>query len=210
MLERRVWSVGGARMSGTTSSEDALPGPADRFFGDEVRRGQAWSSPWEREHDWYLFVTGFRFAAEALLTQLEGTPRLATKLGPPIVYLYRHHLELAIKSLTRQCRSLLSKPDGATGDHPLDDLWRACLSELHELYGEAIDTEEVRETTRLLKEYCYVDQRSTAFRYPEARDGTPSVCGDIDLTEIASVFGKVSDLLDCISTDLEVNHSGAF
>lgn len=180
----------------------ALPTADDRFFGDPCVR-QTWASAWDREHDWYHYVTGYKDAADTLFAQLEAGGR-AIKLGPPIVFLYRHHLELAIKQLMRQCAALLHRDVAIPLHHRLDDLWRLCLSLLVEESPGSTAAEEVQQTTRLIDEFCRVDRTSAAFRYPEDKAGNPSLSGvgEMSLAQIRDVVGKVSLLLECISTEL--------
>jgi hypothetical protein len=187
-----------------------FPTAADRFFGDEVGGRRRWVSEWEREHDWHHHVTGYKDAADVLLAHLENTGRDVRKLGPPIVFLYRHHLELSLKQLARQCGRLLGREGVVPLSHKLDDLWRLCLSLLLDLSVGGIDAEEIKQTTRLIDEFCRTDQTSETFRYPEDKEGYPSLSGDIELERIREVVGKISLLLECISTDLSVNHGDAF
>lgn len=182
---------------------DSFPTAEDRFFENLAVRATR-ASAWDREHDWYHFVTGYKDAADVLVAHLEVAPRLAYKLGPPIVFLYRHHLELALKDLARQCGRLVGRDVALPVHHRLNDLWRLCIALLEEESPATIDTSEVQQTTRLLDEFCRVDLTSETFRYPEDRDGNPWSCGldEIDVDGIQDVVAKISLLLDCISTDL--------
>jgi hypothetical protein len=187
-----------------------FPTAADRFFGDEVGGRRRWVSEWEREHDWHHHVTGYKDAADVLLAHLENTGRDVRKLGPPIVFLYRHHLELSLKQLARQCGRLLGREGVVPLSHKLDDLWRLCLSLLLDLSVGGLDAEEIRQTTRLIDEFCRTDHTAETFRYPEDKEGYPSLSGDIELERVREVVGKISLLLECLSTDLSVNHGDAF
>jgi len=187
-----------------------LPVAADRFFGDDVGSRVAWASGWELEHDWYHHVTGYKDAADVLLAHLENTGRDARKLGPPIAFLYRHHLELALKLLARQCGRLLGRDAIAPPSHRLDQLWRLCLSLLLEVSAGTTAADEVKQTTTLIDEFCRADATSEAFRYPEDKEGYPTLSGEIDLDRLREVISKVSLLLDCISTDISVRDRDTF
>jgi len=130
--------------------------------------------------------------------------RAAHRLGPPIVFLYRHHLELAVKQLLRECGTRLGRDVVLPMHHRLDELWRFCLSMLAEVSPGITAAEEVAQTTRLFDELCRVDPTSQAFRYPEDHQGNPSLSGvgEIELERIHDVVEKISLLLDCISTEL--------
>jgi len=73
-----------------------------------------------------------------------------------------------------------------------------------------MDGEDIANTTRLIEELCSIDQRSETFRYPEDREGHPSVSGEIELERVRGVVDKISLLLECISTAVSVNHGDAF
>jgi len=184
------------------NASDSLPTAEDRFFEDLGARG-TWASACDREHDWHHWVTGYKYAADILVGH-KIVGRLPHKLGMPIVFLYRHHLELALKQLARQCGGLLGRDVTPPVDHRLNNLWRLYLALLEEESSGSTDTEEVQQTTRLLDEFCRVDRWSDTFRYPEDTDGRPSLSGvgEIDLGNIRDVVDKLSLLLDCISTDL--------
>ena len=192
--------------------ETGFPTAEDRFFEDHPRGRGTWASEWEREHDWYHHVTGYKYAADVLIAHVEQTGRVAHKLGPPIVFLYRHHLELALKQLARECFKMLGRNEVAPWGHRLDQLWRLCLSLLVEVSAGDTTAEEVEQTTRLIHEFCRADPTSETFRYPEDKQGNPSLSGvgDVDLERVREVVGKISLLLDCISTDLSMQEHNAF
>jgi hypothetical protein len=177
----------------------------DRLFGEAARR-HTWASPWEREHDWYHYVTGYKDAADALCAHL-ATGGRAIKLERPIIFLYRHHLELAVKQLIRDCAALIGRDVPVPQHHRLDDLWRLCVSLLAEETPGSTSSEEVQQTTRLIDQFSRVDPMSETFRYPEDKVGNPSFVeiGQIDLDRVRAVVGKISVLVECISTELSTD-----
>ena len=61
------------------------------------------------------------------------------------------------------------------------------------------DSEEaIRHIKRLIDEFCTVDPLATAFRYPEDREGNPSLPGmsTVNLRNVKEVIGKISIILD--------------
>jgi hypothetical protein len=189
-----------------------LPTLKDRFFDGDPAGRRTWTSGWEREHDWYHHVTGYKDAADILIADLENGGRDTRKLGPPIMFLYRHHLELALKWLARECLKSLGRTDVVPTSHHLDDLWRLCLSLLTDVSRGSGAAEEVKQTTRLVDEFCRVDRTSEVFRYPENKDGQPSLPDgvEVDLDRVRDTVAKISLLLDCISTDLSARRGYAF
>jgi len=58
--------------------------------------------------------------------------------------------------------------------------------------------EELGHIGRLISEFSKVDPTSTAFRYPEDKDGGPSLPGlsQINLRNVQDVIGKIATLFD--------------
>ena len=78
--------------------------------------------------DW-VYLTGFRRAAERLAELVCDTGREQDFLIYPIVYLYRHHIELVLKSILESASGLLDRAltegDHKTlGRHGLLELWQ--------------------------------------------------------------------------------------
>jgi len=187
----------------------ALPGAGDQLF-EFTAADPVTPSPYAKKEDWYFYVNGYKDAADFLLAYVatEGDPR---KLGMPILFLYRQHLELALKGLVRDCRGLLGRDGVFPKTHRIDELWRLCCSLFHEISPSMANNEEIQHTTRLMTDYCKVDPTSEAFRYPEGKDGnSPRLDVDIDLGTVGEVVGKISLLLDCMSTDVHTRRYDAF
>ena len=193
-------------MSDSTTPEDAqtgFPGVGDVLF-PRGRVARPERSP-VTEQAWYDYIAGYKEAADVLVGHVESTGRRADKLGYPIVFLYRQHLELAVKGVIRTCRAILGRSPDFPRHHRLNDLWQVCVELVHELQPGAA-SEEVEHTTRLLSEFCAVDPNADGFRYPEDRTGNASSTTQIDVSpsDIRTVVEKISLLLDCIDTSLSV------
>lgn len=190
------------------SDEDqGFPTAGDGFFERPVGNPATWSSAWERDHDWYHYAAGYRDAAEVLLAHVKTEGRGARMLGPPIVFLYRQHLELSLKRLAHECLTMLDRTERPKEEllgHRLDKLWDKCVSLVDELSRGMAGRDEVQQTARVLKEFCVVDTESTVFRYPENKRGDPSLSGigEVDLDIVCELASKVSNLLECIDYHL--------
>ncbi|MFM8552067.1 MAG: hypothetical protein ACKOCD_07115 [Nitrospiraceae bacterium] len=154
-------------------------------------------------------LNGYKNAADLLVTHAaEADPR---KLGYPILFLYRQHLELALKALMRDCRSLFGQQETFPKKHQIDELWETCRGLFNELSPGMSSNDEIQQTTRLIGEFCSLDPTSEAFRYPEDRNGNPHAPDvKIALSTVKEVVGKISLLLDCIATDVSTRKDDAF
>jgi hypothetical protein len=155
-------------------------------------------------HVWLAYALGYKEAADRLVTQLQAERRRQDLLVYPIVFLYRHYLEVAIKDLIRQAQRLLSDPIDVPGSHSIDQLWAKCSSLLARISPND-SIEEQRQIGRLLREFVALDPFATAFRYPVDRKGNPSLAGihHIDLVNVREVIAKISLILDGASAQID-------
>ena len=138
----------------TENGEDhtaAFPCPEDSLF-DFPAYGPVIPSEFSRKEDWYVYINGYKDAADFLVSNAptRGNPR---KLLYPVLFLYRHHLELALKAI-------IGKQKKFPRTHELDELWQDCRSLLDEISLSASDNDEIQQTTRLIDEFCKVDPKS--------------------------------------------------
>jgi len=182
----------------------AFPDAADEMF-EFLANAHVPASSLSKDQDWYFYINGYKDAADLIVTHAgEGDPR---KLMYPIMFLYRQHLELALKDLIRDGRRLLGWQEAFPKTHRIDELWRLCVGLLDELSPGTTDNEETKHTTRLIAEFCTVDPTSEAFRYPEGKDGSPaSFDVEINLTTVKKVVGKISLLLECTRTQVRTRY----
>ena len=104
---------------------------------------------------------------------------------------------MALKDLIRQARQLLDAPELCPKIHRIDQLWTLCDALLEQVSpGDSIEYR--KEIGRLIREFAQVDPFSMAFRYPEDKDGNPSLPGirHINVRNVRDVIGKISVILD--------------
>ena len=189
----------------------AFPGPGDKLFPG-TRRIRHASPSRSTLQDWYDYTTGYKEAADILVTYVEATgQRRQDKLCYPILFLYRQHLELVVKRLIRECYDVLAREADFPKHHYLDRLWRLCASLLLEI-SPTTSQIELSETTRLFDELCGVDPTSDAFRYPEHTDSNALFGhgGDVNLGVVRDVANKISFFLDCIDTSLRTERDSFY
>lgn len=198
----------------------SLPPPrvADVLFGPgEEFQTNACLAQWDA--DW-AYSRGFRTAGRRLAEQVCDSGHDQDTLIYPIVYLYRHHVELVLKAIIKTASALLDREltDGdrkALGGHDLARLWAAarpllnpvCTREPNRPFPED-DLLGIDSYIRQLHEH---DPSGESFRYatrkPKLGDrrgttaGTPSLSSDLRLVNIhafAYAAEKLADYLDCI------------
>jgi hypothetical protein len=116
---------------------------------------------------WHFYVSGYFNAARALL---EGPPDkfFLTFAIYPVLFLYRHFIELELKSLMMRTSEILSIPHPEFGaDHDLLSLWNK-LTHMLPTGHLALQNEEHVE--RILGQFCAIDPKSMDTRYGLRRD----------------------------------------
>jgi len=147
--------------------------------------------------DWDLYATGYKDAADILVSHIQDNNRHHDTMIYPIVFLYRQYLELAIKNLIRQVRRLQDVTEPFPKIHRIDELWCICHRLLSQI-APGDSEEELKHITRLIEEFSTVDPTSMAFRYPEDKGGSPSLPGitHINLRIVKEVIGKISVIIE--------------
>ncbi len=188
---------------------DVLPLPSrdDKLF---TTAEDWWNNAcFNSSHDgWTLYALGYKDAADLLVLHVEDGGRRQDMLVYPILFSYRQYLELALKGLIRDARTLEDIDEPFPKTHRIDELWRICQELLLRISsGEPI--EYLDEIGRLISDFSKVDPVSMAFRYPEDRKGIPSLSGisSINLRNVKEVIGKIAIILDGASTQIDVDLS---
>ena len=174
----------------------ALPDEADELFKSET---DWWNNACLNFcHDgWGLHSIGYKEAADILVKQVTEKQRYQDALIYPIVFLYRQYLQLAIKDLIRCGNKLLDICETFPKTHNINQLWNAC-SKLLSRISPGDSENEIKEISRLLEQFCKVDPTSEAFRYPEDKNGNPSLPGikHINIRNMSEVINKISVILE--------------
>ena len=147
----------------------------------------------------------FKDCADALAhVAAEGKVTL-DKAIIPIVFLYRHFIELSLKDIICTARQLESEGHDFPQHHRLDDLWTEAKRLIEKHYGKD-SPPELANVQPYIDEFMTHDPYATAFRYPTDRDGTPSLRGlkHINLRNLYETMERLGNMFECLCTDLSV------
>ena len=151
----------------------------------------------------YSYTEGYRTAARLLAAHAVDTCHDQDILIFPIVYLFRHHIELILKSLTVTGAFVIGKALSDAeikdlGKHRLDGLWTNLKPILHAAYEEAqvppIPQEVLEGVDAYIRQLTDVDADSFSFRYASSKKGVPSVPRDLRYINIR-VFSDAMERL---------------
>lgn len=158
----------------------------------------------------HAYKTGFREAAFQLVENICRQPASQDYLVYPIVYLYRHHIEMVLKDIFRLSVDLLEEPTSAAQSkklitHDLAKLWcmiQPKLAPICDLTGEAsLPLEDMNGIAAYMSQLNAHDPSGESFRYARLRDKTRSLSADlvhINIRSFAIHMNKLADYLDGI------------
>lgn len=151
----------------------------------------------------YAYSLGYKRAGDILVEHVSNSESDQDTLVYPIVFAYRHYIELEMKNLIRDGRELLGVTSKAQMVHGLDVLWQECRRLLDKVWpdGPREDLDAVQECISQLTE---VDPTSTAFRYSTDRSDNPSLPGltHINLRNLAEIIDRLGSFFDGAGTGI--------
>jgi hypothetical protein len=163
------------------------------------------------------YISGYKLAAEKLS---EGYEHLDTQAKDslifPIIFLYRQHIELSLKSIIRELEIKLNnnREPEELEHHKLLNLW----DESEKLYNQFLQDNSVSlvftkpEATKersIVNDFNMVDKNSFSFRYSTNKDNTKSL-GGIDYISLNNFQTQISIVIERIENIIEtLSHSVA-
>lgn len=147
----------------------------------------------------FCYAEGYKRAAEELVKFIGDHDQDQDFLVYPIIFLYRHHIELMLKELTVLASKLLGDRTKLPNGHNLKKLWELCeplLRRIHE------DDGTYGAVTNLINQLTEVDPTSESFRYHVNKEGRPCLPGirRVNLRHFAEVMEGLTNFLDACHT----------
>ena len=162
-------------------------------------------NPWDPPNPWDLYARGYLEAAGHLSARaIEAGREFDTSIYP-IVFLYRHYLELRLKELIVQGSALTEVPSNLKLNHHIDELWRSVRKILEKIWPNEPGT-ELEAVELCIGELCAVDKKSDEFRYPFRRDGGQTLpeLKHLNLRHFREVMDGIAAFLESCSTGISV------
>lgn len=150
---------------------------SELFSGGDDSHNNACLNEWFRDHG-ATYSAGYRRAAELLIEHIDTKGRDQDVLVYPVIFLYRHHVELALKRIITLCLLQIDDPDekGPKAVHNLNSLWEGARKLVRKV-DPSFPRARHRNADAVIKELNAIDSGSTAFRYDQTREGKPSLTG---------------------------------
>ncbi len=163
--------------------------------------------------DFGVFSKGYRMAGNALAAELSRKPRFSCYEAYPVVFLYRHALELALKNIIYKAASLavfqrLDAIDAKLyNTHDLTTLAKQSRQVLLTLFPQDPDLNRIAdELLPLAKDFALIDPDSFAYRYPIDRNGQPAVSREqcVTLDDLGARVDEMIEHLDTIDFGMQI------
>ena len=158
-----------------------------------------------KRDEWYHYSFGYLKAAEIIESDLIKNPIDRDFLIYPLIYLYRHYLEIVMKDIIIITNKLLGY-SGFTpkGGHDLMRLWNESQNILKEFYDDY--PEPASSIEEKIKEFYNVDIKSDNFRYPIDKKGDFSLNSIevINYINFGDSFREIKDYMEEIASGLYV------
>jgi hypothetical protein len=162
------------------------------FTNDDERttfykeKGYAYSG--FEEQSFFGYALEYVSAADKLVQTVNDLPD-REKYALPIVFLYRHFIELRLKSILRE-EYKKHKRSSVPKTHRIDELWgmvRKVLEPVLKQYKDNGMLAEVEAVEEFIKEFAAVDAMSESFRYPIDTKGQPTLKGNSLLQDVSYI-----------------------
>lgn len=160
--------------------------------------------------DWLMYPDGYKMAADMVVDTLSGYP-WEDRLILPIIFMYRHYVELRIKHIILE----LDRLSGTRIDterfrkHNLQSLWHYVLAHLDCIRSKA-NKEIMSATERLINELNTLDPDSMHFRYATDKErlNAMPLPHSLSMTGFKDGMEKVKSGLDYVAAGIDLETEG--
>ncbi len=153
---------------------------------------------------WDIYAIGYSMQAEAGINALLRGNN-GDYLVYPILFCYRHYLELRLKQLIIAGAELYDQNLTAPNRHNLIELWDAIyVPILHETWSSDLAHRDFERAGDVIGWFNEFDPSSEAFRYPIGKSGRllPKSSLGVNLISVREAMAEVTITLDAVSGEI--------
>ena len=193
-------------MCGAKYEAPPAPRKGDKLFRGDLRDWK--NNACLREGDDYAYKEGYRQGAQILVRAVGETERDQDVLVYPIVFLYRHHIELALKRVIKRSpylmdRELTKTENDHLDTHRLDLLWqdfKPMAAAISEVAGwSQLPADDVEGIEDYIRQIVEIDPGSYSLRYAHSKKGDPSLpkgLTHINLRHFGDLMERLANYLE--------------
>ena len=143
------------------------------------------------------YIYGYKKAADKLVQNLDKKHSEIDYLVYPIIFLYRHHIELILKNLLALNIQLSQSKEKIPKNHKIRDIWPRVKGHYRQI-NQGQNSKELKFVDNIIEELDTIDPDSMNFRYSRDTKGSKpnENLRNIDLKVFAKIIDKVSDILE--------------
>jgi hypothetical protein len=145
------------------------PAVGDRLFVEPAHWSEGAKVGGHTFHRLVMMMDGYKEAADALVDVTASEKHRANVLVYPILFCYRHYIELALKYVLLMYGGL-GGVEPNTKDHDLEDLWRD-VRRVIETTSSGEEDPDLEAVEAVIAEFAKIDRGSFTFRYPTDKKG---------------------------------------
>lgn len=157
-----------------------------------------------RPHDMHGYVEGYRQAATVLVEHAEELQASPDYLVFPFAFMWRQHIELALKQIIAVGRELNNEPCGFPDGHKLVNLWNTAKPFV--LQTGDPRAPEIATVEANIKEFERIDPYADGFRYPldrgQAGPSLPNVPDLVNLRVLQDAMEALANFLSAVTSEL--------
>ncbi|UXR65925.1 hypothetical protein EZJ49_06655 [Bdellovibrio bacteriovorus] len=154
------------------------------------------------------YTRGFKAMAQVGIEAIRDNRSQQDILVYPIVFNFRHHIELQLKEAIGYGFEFLDRSQSVPNIHSIDKLWselKSVLAEVKKVTGQCPDASEIKNAERVIMELVCLDPEGINFRYAKNKKGEGSIDQELRILNLESFSGaidKLSFFLDCVVSHL--------
>lgn len=157
-------------------------------------------------HDhWETYVDGYKRAGDVLVEHVKNMRSDQDTLVYPIVFLYRHYIELRLKIIFMDGKQFVEDKKEFPAHHDIVNLWGECKKIIVKVFVDD-PIKDLNAVEKCIKEFAKIDPSSESFRYPINKQGYPtlSALSHINLRNLSEVISRIASFLDFVSRGISI------
>jgi hypothetical protein len=175
------------------------PKAGDSFFGAGSWKAEGVLGAFVEHDGYYYYAAAYKEAGDELVQAVLDDRLQADSAVYPVLYLYRHYVELILKDIVGIGAKLEKSGAASPGHHIVRDLWQNEVRPLLERTfpeGKKEDTDIVE---KCVLELASIDASGEASRYPTKKKGgdpTWPKTEQLNLDNMRQVMKRIATFLD--------------